>query len=279
MRFSTPSCAPTRPPPERCAPAWRFRAPSASAKILRVNADEAALRDLRFAVGDPLGPAANLLSLWRDRAGRPPSLDPGRIVEAAARLDLALPDPNGLASSLKACAGEGDPVSAAAKAAAVAFCAVPDAPAPPSEILALWVFDMVIAIRLRWPRPMPLIAVKILDPTLRSAGASRRPRPGDPAWPNAAAGAIALAAASALDLAAHLSRRSNTLIAVAPKLRVETGPEIVDLMLAHDCVSPAEAARQAPMTDRAARRLFDRLVLLGAVRELSGRPTFRLYGL
>ena len=175
----------------------------ASAKILRVNTDEAALRDLRFAVGDPLGPAANLLTLWRDGAGRPPSLDPGRIVEAAARLDLALPDPMSLASSLKACTGEGDPVSAAAKAAAVAFCAVPDAPAPPAEILALWVFDMVIAIRLRWPRPMPLIAVKILDPTLRSAGAGRRPRPGDPAWPTAAAGAIALAAAAALDLAAR----------------------------------------------------------------------------
>ena len=63
---------------------------AASAKILRVNADEAALRDLRFAVGDPLGPAANLLSLWRDGAGRPPSLDPARIFDAAARLDLAL---------------------------------------------------------------------------------------------------------------------------------------------------------------------------------------------
>ena len=126
---------------------------------------------------------------------------------------------------------------------------------------------------------MPLIATKILDPTLRSPGGGRRPRPGDPAWPNAAAGAIALAAASALDLAADLSRRSNTLIAVAPKLRSKPAQKIVDLLLAQDCVSPAEAARHAPMTDRAARRLFDRLVALGAAREFSGRPTFRLYGL
>ena len=114
---------------------------------------------------------------------------------------------------------------------------------------------------------------------MRSPGVGRRPRPGDPAWPNAAAGAIALAAASALDLAADLARRSNTLIAVAPKLRSKPAQKIVDLLLAHDCVSPAEAARHAPMTGRAARRLFDRLVVLGAVRELSGRPTFRLYGL
>jgi Protein of unknown function (DUF1403)/HTH DNA binding domain len=103
--------------------------------------------------------------------------------------------------------------------------------------------------------------------------------PGDPAWPSAGAGAIALAAASALDLAADLSRRSKTLIAIAPKLRSKPAHKIVDLMLAQDCVSPAEAARQAPMTGRAARRLFDRLVALGSARELTGRPTFRLYGL
>jgi hypothetical protein len=249
-----------------------------SAKILGVNADEGTLRDLRFAVGDPLGPAANLLSLWRDCAGRPPSLDPGGIFDAAARLDLPV-DPNGPAASLKRCAGEGDPLSAAAKAAALAFSAAPDAPTAPSEILSLWVFDMVIALRLRWPRPVPLIATKILDPTLRFPGAGRRPRPTDPAWPTAAAGAIALAAASALDLAADLSRRANILIAVAPKLRSKPAQKIVDLLLARDCLSPAEAASKAPMTGRAARRLFDRLVLLGAAREFSGRPTFRLYGL
>jgi Protein of unknown function (DUF1403) len=252
---------------------------AACAKILRVNADEPGLRDLRFAVGDPIGPAANLLSLWRDGAGRPPSLDPGRIFDAAAQLDLALPDSEGLAASLQACAGEGDPLSAAAKAAGLAFSAVPDAPAPPSEIFSLWVFDLTLTLRLRWPRPVPLIATKILDPTLRLPGAGRRPRPNDPAWPNAAAGAIALAAAAALDLAAELARRSNTLIAVAPKLRSKPAQKIVELLLAQDCLSPAEAASKAPMTGRAARRLFDRLVALGAAREFSGRPTFRLYGL
>jgi hypothetical protein len=188
-------------------------------------------------------------------------------------------DPNGLAAGLKACVGEGNPVSAAAKAAALAFSTLPDAPAAPSEILALWVLDSVIAIRLRWPRPVPLIAAKILDPTLRLPGAGRRSMPNDLAWPNAAARAVALAAASALDLAADLSRRSNILIAVAPKLRSKPAQKIVDLLLARDCLSPAEAARHAPMTGRAARRLFDRLVLLGAAREFSGRPTFRLYGL
>ena len=125
---STPFCAPTRPPPGRCAPAWRCRAPRPRAKILRVNADEAALRDLRFAVGDPLGPAANLLSLWRDlrRPAAQPRPRPDRRRGGAARPGCA--DPNGLAASLKACAGQGDPVSAAAKAAAAGVLRLPGRP-------------------------------------------------------------------------------------------------------------------------------------------------------
>jgi Protein of unknown function (DUF1403) len=270
-----------RDPP--CAGALRSRlalqSAAASAKILRLNADAGALRDLRFAVGEEGGPAANLLRLWRDLAARPPALNSGRLRAAAAALDLYLADANPLAQILSEKSRAGDPVSAAAKAAAATFSAFPDAPAAEAEILALWAFDLVLALRLRWPRPLPLIATRILDPSIRSDGGGRRPRPGDPAWPRTAAGAIALAAAAALDLAADLVRRSETLIAVAPKLRSKRAAKIVDLLLAEDCLAPAEAARHAPMTDRAARRLFDRLVTLGAAREFSGRPTFRLYGL
>jgi Protein of unknown function (DUF1403) len=252
---------------------------AASAKILRLNADKGALRDLRFAVGAELGPATKLLRLWRELAGRPPTLDPGPVLDATAALELPTPNAEALASRLKDYAGEGDPVSAAGKTAALVPSAFPDNPAAEVEILAHWVFDMVIAIRLRWPLPLPLIATKILDPALRPRDGSPRPRPGDPAWPKVAAGGIALAAASALDLAADLSRRADALLEVAPKLRAKPAVRIVGLLLSQDCVSPAEAARNAPMTDRAARRLFDRLVLLGAARELTGRPTFRLYGL
>ena len=138
---------------------------------------------------------------------------------------------NGLASGLKACAGEGDPVSAAGKTAALVASAFPDAPAAETEILALSLFDLVLAIRLRWPRPVPLIATKILDPSLKS-NARARPRPGDSAWANTAAGAIARAAAAALDLAGDLSRRADALLAVAPKLRAKPALKIVDLLLA-----------------------------------------------
>jgi Protein of unknown function (DUF1403) len=262
--------------------ALRFRlalqSAAASARILRLNAHAPALRDLRFAVAAEPLPAAKLLQLWRDLAGRPPSLDARRLAIAAGLLDLPVANADGLAESLSEQSRAGDPISAAAKATAAAFSVFPDAPAADAELLALWAFDLTLAIRLGWRRPVPLIATRILDPALRSGGGAR-PRPGEPAWSTTAAGAIGLASAAALDLAADLARRSDILLAIAPKLRAKPAAKIVDLLLNEDCVSPAEAARHAPMTDRAARRLFDRLVQFGAVRELTGRPVFRLYGL
>ena len=73
--------------------------------------------------------------------------------------------------------------------------------------------------------------------------------------------------------------------AVAPKLRAKGSSAAVELFLTEDAVAPASMlsprirGTSIPMTDRAARRLCDRLVELGVARELTGRPTFRLYGI
>jgi Protein of unknown function (DUF1403) len=63
----------------------------------------------------------------------------------------------------------------------------------------------------------------------------------------------------------------------APKLRAKGKGRALEVLLADDAVSAA--APIAGLSDRARRRLFERLVRLSAARELTGRPTFRLYGL
>ena len=151
------------------------------------------------------------------------------------------------------------------------------APRAEAEILALWLSDLMLARKLGWDAPIALLATTIALPSLRSAG--RRPRPDDADWPLYCARAYALAAQDAHGLAADLARRSAKLLAVLPKLRAKGAGRVIEMLLDDDAVAPATAARAAGLSDRASRRLFDRLVELGTVRELSGRPNFRLYGL
>jgi hypothetical protein len=54
----------------------------------------------------------------------------------------------------------------------VTFSRFPDAPAAEAETLVLWLFDLVFALRLRWPPP-PLIETQILNPILRSKPAAK----------------------------------------------------------------------------------------------------------
>ena len=84
--------------------------------------------------------------------------------------------------------------------------------------------------------------------------------------------AYARAALAALDLAQDLSRRAGRLVDAAPKLRAKGKTGAIEALLDDDAV-PA-AAPITGLSDRARRRLFDRLVALGAARELTGRPTW-----
>jgi hypothetical protein len=86
--------------------------------------------------------------------------------------------------------------------------------------------------------------------------------------------ALVSSVVDAVRQAADLARRAAHLKAVAPKLRAKGAGDAVAMFLSRDAVVPSAL----PLPDRAARRFCDRLVDLGAVRELTGRDTFRLYG-
>ena len=84
--------------------------------------------------------------------------------------------------------------------------------------------------------------------------------------------AYARAALAALDLAQDLSRRAARLADAAPKLRAKGKTGAIEALLADDAVSAA--APIAGLSDRARRRLFDRLVSLkcsGAQSKCGGR--------
>ncbi|SDR58168.1 Protein of unknown function [Rhizobiales bacterium GAS113] len=171
-------------------------------------------------------------------------------------------------AAIKLAKEEGSAIAAAAEIAAISLRLRPD-----SEFLALWLTDAVLAHRLKWPAPVPLIAGAIGRAELRSA---LRHVEGDSPWLTALSLAYARAAAAASDLYAELVRRANRLLAAGPKLRGKDADRMLAILLVEDA-QPATAGKQA--SERSTRRLFERLLSLGAARELTGRPTFRLYGL
>jgi hypothetical protein len=217
--------------------------------------DEASLRDA-FALtppgGDP-GPAGRVYLAWR-------ALAKDRLAEIAA--GLGAPDPTALEAILDAQAGAAAPAPIAAAAAATAVAAA----FPRAPPLAFAVADLVLAARLGWRVAVPLLALEVL-----------RARPGAPGWNAACCAAYARAAARACDLHAELARAEARLRQVAPKLRAKGAAAAVAAFLAEDALTTASPI--PGLSERGLRRLFDRLVSLGAVRELSGRATFRLYGL
>ncbi len=262
-----------------------LRAATACARTARLREDAGALRDAEhLAPGGELAhtsPAGRIHRLWRLFASRAIRLDPPTLRMAAELLGLPQKiDIESLPRDLDDLRRQNrNPLAAAAQAASLVAEAMTDVHRAEAEMLALLVADIVLAQRLSWSAPVPLIATKVLDASLRRGSDDKRPRAGDSDWREAAARAYALAAQDAYGLAGELSRRSEKLLSVAPKLRAKSAGRVVDLLLADDAVSPARAAKAAGLSDRASRRLFDRLVELGAVRELSGRPSFRLYGL
>ena len=233
--------------------------------------DEATLRDhwyLRQGNDDP-GPSGHLLGAWR-RLGTSKALVM-RIWSVTMPELLGCRDDEALQEMLALariqCLSDDNPVQAAATTAAMSLQLRPDC-----HPLALWLADAVLAHRLAWPAPVPLLAAHLTGAGLRQAARDRD----DEAWLHACSLAYARAAAAAWDRYAELGHRADRLLAAAPKLRSKEADAMVATLLSEDA-QPARGGQG--MSDRSSRRLFERLLSLGAIRELTGRSSFRLYGL
>ena len=228
-------------------------AAAACARILRLNADAPTLRDTLHLTraGDDPGPAGRLYRLWRAFAARPPRLARISIAEAASTFGT----------------GEAG-----------------------AEIIALLEADCDVAAALNWPLALPLTASVILDPALldpglldpalRGAGDTGRQRAGGRRWEERQRAAIGLAAVKAHAEAVTLQRRAAVLTAAVGQLRTRASERGLALILADDAAAPWRMAEPGGLgSDRAARRFCERLHQAGALRLLTDRPTFRLYGL
>ncbi|WP_254696737.1 DUF1403 family protein [Phaeobacter inhibens] len=244
----------------------------AAVACLKLENRNESMSDIRDAVclarpGDALGPAGEMFMAWRKlvrinltQSGwkeRAVKLLPGPMAEAMPELGSLV----------------GSPVGQAAQLLEVVLQQFPR-----QEAAALMLADVALARALGWDRVMPLLAAHLPRKDIRGIAEGES----DPV--QCVHRAMIAGCDSSVRSSADLSRRAEKLRSVAPKLRAKGSEEALDLFLSHDAVSPSGMlspkiqGTAMPMTDRAARRLCDRLVELGVVRELTGRPTFRLYG-
>jgi hypothetical protein len=269
---------------ERWAGAWRQRLALAAAAVTAKQAgrveDEAALRDaaLLTKAGDDVGPAGRMLLAWRRLATRSTEdllagKNLGAVLEefGYAPDDEAVSDLTGELRRLAACGMVEMLTGALIAAERYGF----------GRAVGAWLADGLLAQRLGWAYALPLLGAEV-----NAAGSGRARRSATVVAASSEDGtaqskslmaAQTRAALRAIDRAVELGRRSERLLAVAPKLRARSSDLVVERLLSNDAIVASD--KVAGMSDRGLRRLFDRLVELGAVRELSGRPTFRIYGL
>lgn len=253
-----------------------LQAATATSKLEGRLARETDIRDAYHLTpsGEACGPDGDLLAFWRD----------------AARLRLTGPDwCHGLQGSVGAAFADDvlKWIEAGANRARthgpLAGCtsvmlAVLEAD-DRAERVACLLSDVVLAQTLNWKTSLPVSEQRLTKTMLRDLVAEGQ------GADLAVQRSILQSTEDTIRLARDLAQRGVALLAIAPKLRSRGSEAAVALFLSEDAVAPSTMlspmiqGTKIPMTDRAARRLCDRLVELGVARELTGRSTFRLYGL
>lgn len=250
----------------------------AACQWLRLKTDAGALRDAVLLCGpdgDP-GPAGRVYQITRRLSRRAPSVSSKTITALTQALGLkTLSDPD-LTSVVDAIetslpTRQSPPLAAAALITRLYHLN------PDWEILAWILADNVIAARLGWSAPVPLLLSARFDPVLRLRQGRGRMNPEDPDFARALCLAFSVAIRQALNSANAIARNASSLLTAAPKLRSKGAQTIIQQLLEED--SLLATAPDSGLSRWAAPRLFARLISFGAVRELSGRSSFKIYGL
>ena len=248
-------------------------AATATSKLEGRLAREADIRDAYHLTppGEARGPDGDLLAFWREGV----RLRAGRTGEIAALMgpDLAGEVGVWLDAGLERVRTHGP--LAGCVAALRAVLESDDR----AERIACLLSDVALARALNWKTMLPVSAQRLTKAALRDLTTE--------GWGAELAVQVRILESieGTIRIARDLARRAEALRAIAPKLRAKGSEAAVELFLTEDAVAPASMlsprirGTSISMTARAARRFCDRLVELGVARELTGRPTFRLYGI
>jgi len=259
---------------------WRSRqarkCAAVAVRLMGRTEDEHALRDalLLTAAGDDPGPAGKLFLATKRSPGRSGGVTTTFVKELADLLAIGWDEdlatiPDLVDAALQS--GRAAPFAAADLIEAI--CAL----RPDTEVLAFMLADSVLAQKLKWPKPVPLLLSERYGPAFRTIRGRGRVRPGEVAFATSICLALVDATDGALRSAGVIARRADQLLAIAPKLRTKGAEPVIQALLNEDAI--AASAPGSDLSRWAATRLFDRLQSLGAVRELSGRSSFRIFGL
>lgn len=259
-------------PSELLANRLALRAAMHCSKIEGRGVTEAELRDayLLTVPGDAMGPDGDMLAFWR--AGTTVSL---RHAGWPERLQVLLPED--MQEYLTDWIARAEDVRGSPIAKSTSVLTNIAQAFPRQEAIALLCADVVLARSLGWARPRPLFGLYVNRKSLRATSEGGDIR-------LACHNAITHAAQDAIRMGHDLARRGARLREVAPKLRSKGSQDAVRLFLSEDAVlpstmlSPTIRGSNTTMTPRSARRLCERLVELGVAKELTGRASFRLYG-